>query len=214
MRKTPITTGLIAVTAAVFLSAPLSAQTSAAMMPSPLAASQQSCDLSDLPGVVWWGTQRQMTLERIAEYLAPVYWFSPDEPLLGRTEGADIRIPEAFPFEQQPDGPVVYYQFGQMVQVSEGVEGFDESAVAIVRDSANPGNAVVDFERVVGFTMHFWAYFSSEEGIGAHIHDIEGAEFRLVVFRNTNPWVQENSAAQCSEKNYIFVVTGVSGLAH
>jgi len=209
-----MTTGLIAAAAAVLFSTPLSAQTSAAMMPLPLAASQQSCNFSDVPGVVWWGTQREMTLERIAEYLSPVYWFSPDEPLLGRTEGADIRIPEAFAFEEQPDGPVVYYQFGQMVEVSRGVEGFDESAVAIVRDSANPGNAVVDFERVIGFTMHFWAYFSSEEGIGAHIHDIEGAEFRLVILRSDNEYLSENSAARCSERNYVVVVTRVSGLAH
>jgi hypothetical protein len=214
VRNSALASVLIAATAAVFLSAPLSAQTSAAMMPSPLAASQQSCDFSDVPGMVWWGTQRQMTLERLAEYLAPVYWFSPDEPLLRGVGGLDIRIPQAFPFEEQPDWPIVYYQFGQMVQVAEGVEGWDDTVVPIVRDSANPGNAVVDFERVVGFKMHFWAYFDSEEGIGAHIHDIEGAEFRLAVFRNTSPWVQENSAAQCAEKNYIVVVTRVSGLAH
>jgi hypothetical protein len=205
---------MLAAAAAALLSTPLSAQTSAAMMPTGLAPSQASCDFSDLPGVVWWGTQRQMTLERVAEYLAPVYWFSPDEPLLRGAEGVDIRIPEAFPFEEQPARPVVYYQFGQMIVVAEGVEGFDETAVAIVRNSTNPGNAVVDFERVVGFTMHFWAYFSSEEGIGAHIHDIEGAEFRLVVFRDYNAFVRENSAGQCSERNYVIVVTRVSGLAH
>jgi hypothetical protein len=205
---------MLAAAAAALLSTPLNAQTSAAILPTAVAPSQQSCDFSDLPGVVWWGTQRQMTLEQLAHYLAPVYWLSPDEPLLNGAEGVDIRIPEAFPFEEQPDGPVVYYQFGQMIVVAEGVEGFDETAVAIVRDSTNPGNAVVDFERVVGFTMHFWAYFSSEEGIGAHIHDIEGAEFRLVVFRDYNAFVRENSAGQCSERNYVIVVTRVSGLAH
>jgi len=214
VRKSALASVLIAAAAAVLLSAPLNAQTSAALMPSPLAASQQSCDFSDVPGTVWWGTQRQMTLERLAEYLAPVYWFSPDEPLLRGAEGLDIRIPQAFPFEEQPDWPVVYYQFNNMVQVAEGVEGFDETAVAIVRDSANPGNAVVDFERVIGFTMHFWAYFDSEEGIGAHIHDIEGAEFRLVVLRSDNAYLSESSAAQCAERNYVVVVTRVSGLAH
>jgi hypothetical protein len=206
--------GLVASTAALMYSTPLSAQTSAAVMPTAVVPSQQSCNFSDLPGVVWWGTQRQMTLERLAQYLAPVYWFSPDEPLLRGAEGADIRIPEAFPFEEQPAGPVVYYQFGQMVTVAAGVEGFDETAVAIVRDSANPGNAVVDFERVVAFTMHFWAYFGSEEGLGAHIHDIEGAEFRLTVLRDHSGWVKENSAAQCAERNYIILVSRVSGLAH
>jgi hypothetical protein len=191
-------------------------------MPTPAALSQASCDFGDVPGAVWWGTQRQMTLEQIARYMAPVYWFSPDEPLLRGAEGEDIRLPEVFPFETAPDRPVVYYLFDDMVTVEQGVEGFAEDEVpTLVRDSTNPGNALVDLERTVGFRMHFYAYFSSEEGIGAHVHDVEGAEFRMVVFRSTSNHILENHEGMCDQNRdgvpdptYIFVITQVTGKAH
>ena len=40
------------------------------------------CDLADVPGVVWFGMDSTMTVERLAAYCAPILWFSPDEPLL------------------------------------------------------------------------------------------------------------------------------------
>ncbi len=74
------------------------------------ADSAAACDYSSMPGVVYYGSQRYMTFEQLVSYVAPVYWFSPDEPLLGRTRGADIRMPEALPFEDKAlDNPVVYY---------------------------------------------------------------------------------------------------------
>ena len=44
------------------------------------------CNYSNIPGIVWWGTETEMTVERIASLAAPIYWFSPDEPLLRGTE--------------------------------------------------------------------------------------------------------------------------------
>jgi hypothetical protein len=141
-----------------------------------------TCDFSEVPGVVWFGTDRHMSLERLASYMAPVYWFSPDEPLLYQAEGADIRIPEAFPFESSPDRPVVYYQFDHIL-VAE-----DLQETSIARDVQDPGQATVDFAAVAAFQMHFYAYFSSEEGLGAHEHDIEGAEFKAVVCPGGGCW--------------------------
>ena len=207
-------TALVAAAAACFGNT-LAAQTAASATPTPVGATQGTCDFRDVPGAVWWGTQRQMTLEQIASYMAPVYWFSPDEPLLQRAEGEDIRLPEVFPFEEAPDRPVVYYLFDDMVTVKEGVEGFAEDDVpTLVRDAANPGNALVDLERTVGFRMHFYAYFSSEEGVGAHVHDIEGAEFRAVVLRSDGATLRERSAAQCDARTYVLLVTQVTGKAH
>ena len=200
---------------AVSLSSPLAAQTALSARPTPAGLTQARCDFSDIPGAVWWGTQRQMTLEQIAAYMAPVFWFSPDEPLLQRAEGEDIRLPEVFPFEEAPDRPVVYYVFDDLVTVKPGVRGFvEDETPTLLRDATNPGHALVDLERAAGFRMHYYAYFSSEEGVGAHVHDIEGAEFRAVVFRSTGEWVRENSAAQCDERTYVLVVSQVSGKAH
>jgi hypothetical protein len=167
-----------------------------------------TCDFSTLPGVVWFGTERQMSLERLASYAAPVYWFSPDEPLLEQAEGAEIRLPEPFPFESAPDRPVVYYQFDHLL-VDER-----QQETAIVRDMRDPGRATVDLRAVGAFQLHYYAYFRSEEGLGAHQHDIEGAEFKVVVLNSSDDWIRENTDARCEEETYIVLVTRVSAKAH
>ncbi|UCF19658.1 MAG: hypothetical protein JSU87_17365 [Gemmatimonadota bacterium] len=167
-----------------------------------------TCDFSNIPGVVWFGTDRQMPIQRLASYLAPVYWFSPDEPLLNQLEGDSIRLPEALPFETAPDRPVVYYQFDHIL-VNE-----DLQETAYVRDEAGLGDAMVDLEALGAFKLHFFAYFSSEVGLGAHQHDLEAAEFKVVVLRSGGEFVRENTDARCDEQTYVVLVTRVSAKAH
>src|SRR5512145_155340 len=73
-------------------------------------AEGQDCDFSKVNGVVWWGTETRMPVARFAAYMAPILWFSPDEPSLLETSGLNIRIPEALPQESKPDRSVMYYQ--------------------------------------------------------------------------------------------------------
>ncbi len=167
-----------------------------------------TCDFSSLPGVVWFGTDRRMPIERLASYVAPVYWFSPDEPLLNQAEGDSIRIPEAMPFQTAPDRPVVYYQFDDFLVAEDAKE------TAFVRDVADPGNSIIDLDPTGAFRLHFFAYFSSEVGLGAHQHDLEAAEFKVAVARSDGEWVRENTDAQCDERTYVIVVTRVSAKAH
>jgi hypothetical protein len=167
-----------------------------------------ACDFSGIPGVVWFGTQRRMPIEQLAAYVAPVYWFSPDEILLNQAEGADIRIPEALPFERAPDRPVVYYQFDNIL-VKE-----DLQETAYARDAADPGASVVDLEALAAIKLHFFAYFSQETGLGAHRHDVEAAEFKVVVLRSSGPILQERTDAVCEEETYVVLVTRVSAKAH
>ena len=35
------------------------------------------CDFSRDPRIIWFGTQHTMTIQEIASYCAPVFWFSP-----------------------------------------------------------------------------------------------------------------------------------------
>ena len=108
-----------------------------------------ACDFSDVPGVVWWGTRYQMTLEELVSYVAPVYWFSPDEPLLygprgARTRapqsGSSMRLPEVIPFEEpSPDRPVVYYQ------VEEIISGTGAPNPGFTRHEEDIGRSIVDF---------------------------------------------------------------------
>ena len=95
-----------------------------------------SCDFSDLPGIVWWGTEPQMPIERFVSYLAPVFWHSPDEPELEGLSGADVPVPEVMPLEAA-DGPVVYYQLKEIQAPTElrwtALEAADRYRVEIVR---------------------------------------------------------------------------------
>ena len=107
---------IIAATTSLAVQLPATANSQAATLAGlPAArASQASCDYSGLPGVVWWGTQRRMTLTEFASYAAPIYWFSPDEPTMNGLEGRALRVPETLPFQDQPDAPMAYYQYNQI----------------------------------------------------------------------------------------------------
>lgn len=204
LRRTVLTA--LTIFLAFLSTAPLSAQATG------------QCDFSDLPGAVWWGTRSQMTAREFASYVAPVYWFSPDEPLLaaktetGRSRllasGADIRIPEALPFEDAPDRPVVYYQVEEIVQqTGVEIEGWVENETDI-------NESIIDFRSVGAVKLGYFAYFSEETGLGAHAHDLEASEFRVGIARSNGPYVQENSDAECEELTYIIVVTSVYAKAH
>jgi hypothetical protein len=201
-------TWLLACGLALALASPLGAQQVRKNLSQKQYQIGASCDFSVIPGVVYQGTERQISLAEIASYLAPVYWFSPDEPLLNDAEGADVMIPEALPFENAPNRPVVYYQFDNIL-VDETME-----ETALERDDRNRGNSMVDFEALGAFKLHFYAYFSQETGLGAHQHDIEAAEFKAVVIRSDGEFVRENTDAECVELNYMLLVTRVSAKAH
>jgi hypothetical protein len=166
-----------------------------------------TCDFSSIPGVVWFGTQRQMTLNQLASYVAPVYWFSPDEPLLNQMERDSIRIPEALPFEDAPDRPVAYYQFDHLL-VNEAYED------STYLPAANKANSTLDLQHTGAFKLHFYAYFSSEVGLGAHQHDMEAVEFKGLVLRSSGPFIREATDAVCSEETYVVFITRVSAKAH
>ena len=97
---------------------PLTAALLVASAPAASAQIADQCNFRDVPGAVWWGTSSQMTMVQLASHVAPVYWFSPDEPLLRGAVAGEIMLPQALPFEPAPDGPVVYYQVEELVYAS------------------------------------------------------------------------------------------------
>jgi hypothetical protein len=131
-----------------------------------------------------------MPVARLAALVAPVYWFSPDEPLNEGREGAELRMPEAFPFQTAPDAPVVYYQVEQLN--GRGREG----AGVIERDSADPGRSIINLAQAGAIQISFYAYFHSEEGLGAHPHDIEPVEFKMVAAQSTDAGVRAEVACE------------------
>lgn len=179
----------------------------------PVAAQGQTgarCDFSEVPGVVWWGAQKEMSLSRLVEYIAPVFWFSPDEPSLLRADGADIRTPEPFPGTPIPDRPVVYYQLDQLLA------GPNAEGSALTRAADNMGNSILHLPNVAVLRLNFLAYFEFEEGLGAHPHDIEPVEFRATVAPHYLPVFEEwiPGGADCADTTYVLAVTQTSGKAH
>ncbi|MGD8363023.1 MAG: hypothetical protein PVJ04_16470 [Gemmatimonadota bacterium] len=166
----------------------------------------RACNPRGLPGVIWWGEEQYLTAKRLVSYAAPVVWFSPDEPSLGRAEGAQIMHPEPFTFDRPAESPVLYYQITDL-QMRESA---DESE-AFQRDDDDLDESLINLRAVVGLNASFYAYYQTEEGVGSHPHDIEPASFRLVVLRGND--VGEY-VGDCSEDLYLIAVTRTTGKAH
>ncbi len=166
----------------------------------------ESCDPEALPGVVWWGADRYMTAKRLVSYAAPIIWFSPDEPNLQGAEGEDIRHPEPFTFDAPAEGPVLYYQILD-IQVREEAE----ESQAFERIENDIDASRIDLRAVVGLNVSFYAYYQTEEGFGAHPHDVEPASFRLALLRGSDV---TDYVGECPDDLHLIAVARSTGKAH
>ncbi|MEJ2245287.1 MAG: hypothetical protein P8Y80_04225 [Acidobacteriota bacterium] len=66
-------------------------------------------------GIVWEGIE-EPDMAEIARILAPILWFSSDEPLLLEGKGP---LPNPHPCDPDQSGPVVYYQL-QRIRLTGG----------------------------------------------------------------------------------------------
>ena len=143
-----------------------------------MTATKEACCQVDFPGIVWYGSDPKMTFEELASYCGPILWFSPDEPLLDFTPGAKIMIPEPVPFEEPANAPVVYYRVRELL-----IEG-KPSGASYGLDPDRTNQSVLHLDRIGGIKLDYFFYYSSEEGLGRHPHDVESAEFMLQVIHN------------------------------
>ncbi len=157
------------------------------------------CELGEVPGIVWYGLDSTMTVEEFAAHCGPILWFSPDEPLLDDARGKDIMIPEAFPFEDSPNAPVVYFR------IREGIayEGAGKEGAAYIEDPNDRSQSIIDFRYTAAVDVDFFFYYSSEEGFGGHQHDVESVQMKVGVGRR-----------DCENCRYGFAVLSVTGKAH
>ncbi|UCD25333.1 MAG: hypothetical protein JSW51_05280, partial [Gemmatimonadota bacterium] len=171
-----------------------------------------NCDYSAVPGVIWYGVERQMTIQRFAEYAAPIFWFSMDEPSMDYRRGKQVRVPEPLPFEDAPDAPVVYYQFNTIYTRTDG----DGPGFVSSDDKAG---SIIDFHNVAVINLKYIAYFAEEEGLGGHAHDVEPAEFRLWIARAGSEALAEELeeigySVRCDRPMYVVGVSRISAEAH
>lgn len=174
----------------------------------PAFAQSPGCDLTGMPALAWYGTERYLPVDKFAALAAPIFWFSPDEPQLERREGAEIRIPEAMPGESIPERPVVYYQIERVLARGHSTDSL------IHRDSAGSAQ-VIDLAQAQTITISYYAYFRTEEGLGAHPHDIEPVEFRYQVVRPGDEIANEwNRVRPCDRATYLLMLSRSSAKAH
>jgi hypothetical protein len=125
----------------------------------------EACDPAAVssPGVVWQGPEH-LGLREVAGLLAPVLWFSADEPLLAEEHPP---IPTAHPCDAAADHPVVYYQITRLTYRGNTPVGRPEQDDAEFSD------------KVESFILKYYFYYPEDSGVGGHTHDLETAEFEV-----------------------------------
>jgi hypothetical protein len=118
---------------------------------------------AEAAGVIWQGRDA-LGLRQIAGLLAPVLWFSADEPLLAEGQPP---IPTAHPCDAAADHPVVYYQVTQLTYRGTAAVERPEEADAAFAD------------KVQSFILKFFFYYPEDSGVGGHVHDLETTEFEV-----------------------------------
>ena len=168
------------------------------VLASPPARARDCCQIEQGFQMIWEGTDPIMSYRELASYCGPILWFSPDEPNLQRASGKDIRIPTAFPFEDQVDAPLVYYRVRTLVKKKDMVDP------AIYRDNSNRLDTTIDLRTLVGVDLDYFFYYPSEEGLGAHKHDVESVYFKIYV----------HHCKDCEEARFALYVERTIAKAH
>jgi len=109
--------------------------------------------------VSWQGADPAPDLPAIAELLAPVLWFSSDEPLIILRNGRPI--PHPHPADAPSVSAVVYYQATDIVlRGRERVVGTGESDAQF-------------FAKTDHFVLKYFFYYDEDRGLSPHAHDLE-----------------------------------------
>ena len=139
------------------------------------------------PGVVWQRGEPAPDLPALADILAPVLWFSSDEPLIVLRNGPPI--PQPHPSDVPSSTAVVYYQATDIV-----LRGDDR----VVGTGEADGRF---FDKVDHFLLKYFFYYDEDRGLSPHAHDLEAIS--VLVYLERTP-----------EGCYRIRVARIEGLAH
>ena len=152
--------------------------------------------MEQIPGVIWKSKGNLISFKSLAEYAAPMLWFSPDEVLLFDENGKK-QLPNTFPFDTPSSDPVVYYKL-------RNVYGLSNEMLILNPESPNTNLKLLDLELVKAIDLDYYYYFEEETGPTGHYHDIESIALRIKVTEVIN----------CPDFNYAISVSKVTGRAH
>lgn len=140
-----------------------------AIPPDAVCACPDPYDSSVPAGIAWQGQAPAPDLREIARILAPVLWFSSDEPLIVLRDGAPL--PHAHPADVPAYSAVVCFQATDIVlRGREQVLGTGET------DSQF-------FDKVDHFRLKYFFYYDEDFGLRPHLHDLEAVELLVHLSR-------------------------------
>ena len=140
--------------------------------------------------------QQELTFLRLAEILAPVFWFSPDEPLLVRASyEAPSTAPSGrapIPHELPPPGldvavpnqSVVYYRLVH-ARLRRGSAELNRKDLHAIARGPGVSHRDVPLDRFSELTLRYFSYYYSDIGSTGHLHDVEVVD---VVVRIDRVW--------------------------
>jgi hypothetical protein len=172
--------------------------------------------------VVWRAEDGPFTLRALANAVAPILWFSPDEPLLR----GGWALPQPLPHTTSAppnDHRVVYYTIPLVMlrddptcaalAAPRGAPPLD--LVWIDTYGAAPVKAHPPLDCLQEIKIRFLFYYPSEVGVGAHVNDVESVQVNVAIERNR---ALRNGSASCAEtidvQTHCASVSGIFGSAH
>ncbi len=148
------------------------------------------------PGIVWKSNGSIISFSNLAQYTAPMLWFSPDEIRL-RDEAGNKQLPDAFPFDTINKQPIVYYKLRH-------VYGSSATAAVINPETEIKDLMLLNLNYVKAIDLDFYYYFAEEAGPTGHDHDIESVTLQLRILETDD----------CSDFRFAIKVNKVMGRAH
>ena len=135
----------------------------------------------------------------IARLVAPVFWFSPDEPLLGhlpqRMPSAAPRLPMALPDPGNHAAPgslpgTVYYRVTHAQALGVGYVADNHPDLLALENGGFLAPKMVPLAALTRFRIRYYAYYSADIGFGEHEDDVEIVDIDFQIDTVTNPRTQ------------------------
>ena len=144
----------------------------------------------------------QVTYHDLATKLAPVYWFSPNEPLFDDT----MALPSALPVPEHdyavaPDG-IVYYR---VVHVRTTVASSYRRDTVRYEKPPGIGGHNVPLRRLSEVTIRYYTYYMKDIGSTGHVHDLEVVDVVLEIN------VQDRRPKSCYEVRLARIIGAAHG---
>ena len=190
--------------------------------------------LSEHEGTLVWrsGDDKAFTLWTLANYVSPIVWFSPDEPLLR----AGARLPQPLPPLKGTNPTTapsrVYYNIplvlihdtprcAPLVDKRYAARDHPLADESLVWNDEPGAPVTIDYPPLDCLNLvkiRFFFYYASEVGVSAHFNDFESLQINVKIEPNAlisaGPPVVNQCTTTLAESGHCAFVTGAFGSAH